>query len=290
MLRQQFLQEIQASNLMIHSSGYEMLNHISNAIIDGTFTPEAIEQTILSTRGDIYLEKDDAGNPVNPFDSWTEGSIAIIPLTGIMMKYGYWWSYGVDDIAAIISMAYLSEKISAVIIKGDTPGGSTDSLFLLQEVLLNKTKPTYGFIDGMCASCGYIAFSYLDKIYAINRMARVGGIGVFARMIVPNKDNAYYRVVEVYPDESKDKNLPEREAIEGNDSKMKEDLSKLAIYYRDTVTSNRPGISEETLTGKVYYAFEAEGLGMIDGIKSLSQTVKELETLVAKRKEILSII
>ncbi|MEA4918138.1 S49 family peptidase [Proteiniphilum sp.] len=275
---------------MIHSSGYEILNHISNSIIDGTFTPEVIEQTIISTHGEIYLEKDDSGNPVNPFDSWTEGSIAIIPLAGIMMKYGYWWSYGVDDIASIIRMAYMSEKISGVIIKGDTPGGSTDSLFFLQEVLSNKTKPTYGFVDGMCASCGYIAFSYLDKIYAINRMARVGGIGVFARMLVPNKENAYYRVVEVIPDESKDKNLPEREAIEGNDEKMKQELSKLAIYFRGTVTSNRPGINEDTLTGKVYYAYEAEELGLIDGIRSLSQTVEELETLVAKRKEILSII
>lgn len=289
MLRQQFLHEIQASNLMIHSSGYEMLNHISNAIIDGSFTPEFVEQAIVSTRGDIYHEKDDSA-PINPFDEWAEGSIAIIPLVGIMMKYGYWWSYGVDEIASIIRMAYASEKISAVIIKGDTPGGSTDSLFLIQEVLSEKTKPTYGFIDGMCSSCGYIAFSYVDKIYAINRMARAGGIGVFARMLVPNNENAYYRVVEVYPDESKDKNLPQREAIDGKDEKMKQELSKIALYFRETVKTNRPGISDETLTGKVYYAYEAEELGMIDGIRTLSQTIKELEGIVNQRKEILSII
>lgn len=290
MLRRLFLQEIQASNLMIHASGYEVLNHISNSILNDTFKPEIIEIPIVSNKGELFVDRDNDGNIINPFDSWQSGSIAIIPLTGIMMKRGYWWSFGMDDVAEIIRMAYQSDKISAVIIKGDTPGGSTDSIFLLQEVLSEKTKPTYGFIDGMCASCGYIVFSYLDKIYAINKMARVGGIGVFARMLVPNRENASYKIVEVYPDESKDKNLPEREAIEGKPEKMKEKLSKLATYFQDMVKANRPNIDPGTLTGKTYYAYEGQNLGLIDGIKPFVQVVSEIEKIVADRKEILSII
>ncbi len=290
MLRRLFLQEIQASNLMIHASGYEVLNHISNSIMNDTFKPEIIEIPIVSNKGELFVDRDNDGNIINPFDSWQNGSIAIIPLTGIMMKRGYWWSFGMDDVAEIIRMAYQSDKISAVIIKGDTPGGSTDSIFLLQEVLSEKTKPTYGFIDGMCASCGYIVFSYLDKIYAINKMARVGGIGVFARMLVPNRENASYKIVEVYPDESKDKNLPEREAIEGKPEKMKEELSKLATYFQDMVKANRPNIDPGTLTGKTYYAYEGQNLGLIDGIKPFVQVVSEIEKIVADRKEILSII
>ncbi len=286
MLRQQFIQEIQASTLMIHTSGYEVLTNIANSIISGKFTPEIMDQTIISTYGEIINDFEDSGNP---FDSWQQGSIAIIPLIGVMMKYGYWWSYGVDDIAAIIKMAYLSDKISAVILKGDTPGGATDSLFNLEEVLREKTKPTYGFIDGMCASCGYIAFSYLDKIYAINKMAMVGSIGVFARLIVPNPGNSTYRIIEVYPDESKDKNLPEREAIEGKPEKLKNEIAKLAIYFQDVVKSNRPGINPEVLTGSLYYAYEAEQLGMIDGIRTLSQVIEEIQELVAARTELLSI-
>ena len=290
MLRRLFLQEIQASNLMIHSSGYEVLNHISNSILNDTFKPDVIDIPIVSTKGELYVEKDQDGNIINPFDSWQSGSIAIIPLTGIMMKRGYWWSYGMDDVAEIIRMAYQSDKISAVIIKGDTPGGSTDSIFLLQEVLSEKTKPTFGFVDGMCASCGYIVFSYLDKIYAINKMTRIGGIGVFARMIVPNRENSNYKIVEVYPDESKDKNLPEREAVEGKPEKMKDELSKLAVYFQDVVKANRPNIDPGTLTGKTYYAYEAQGLGLIDGIKTFAQVISEIDKLISDRKEILSII
>ena len=198
--------------------------------------------------------------------------------------------YGVDDVARIISLAYQSPQISAVILKANTPGGSVDSLYLIQEVLSEKIKPTYGYIDGMCASCGYVAMSYTDKLYAINKMANVGGIGVYASIVTPNKDNAYYKVVEVYPPESKDKNLEVREAIKGNPKLLEEELSKLAIYIQDTVKANRPGISAETMTGKLYYGYEAEQLGMIDGIRKLSDVIAEIESLTQSRKQFLSTI
>ena len=274
---------------MLDVSGWEMINSIANAIHLGIFIPETIESTVFSNRGEIlYLTGDPEDG--NPFNKWVSGSIAVIPLSGIMLKETYWWGNGVDDIAELIRLAYLSDKISAVIIKANTPGGSTDSLYRIQEVLSEKLKPTFGYIDGMCASCGYVALSYTDKIYAINKMVSVGGIGVYARMVVPNKENSMYKVIEVYPEESKDKNLEVREAVKGNEKPLKEELSKLALYIRDTVKGNRPGISDDTMTGKLYYGYEAESLGMIDGIKKLSDLISEIEKLTETRKQFLQTI
>ena len=289
MLKHRFLQETQSTTLMLDVSGWETINSIANAIHLGVFSPEVIESTVISHRGELFSLPDD-DDPVNPFDRWQSGSVAIIPLSGIMLKESYWWGYGVDDVARIILLAYQSDQIASVILKANTPGGSTDSLYLIQEVLSEKTKPTYGYIDGMCASCGYVTLSYTDKLYAINKMVSVGGIGVYARLLVPNKENSYYKVVEVYPKESKDKNLEVREAMKGNTKLLEEELSKLAIYIQDTVKANRPGISEDTMTGKLYYGYEAEQLGMIDGIKKLSEVIAELEKLTEIRKQFLSII
>jgi ClpP class serine protease len=260
---------------------------MANSIQSGTFNPQIIEQAVVSTRGELYLVTDEDDPDRNPFDQWQEGSIAIIPLSGTMMKRSYWWGYGVDEVAGIIRQAYLSDRISAVIIKGDTPGGVTNSLFLLEEVLSSKLKPTYGYVDGQVLSCGYIAFSFLDKIYAINKMAAVGGIGVFARIVAPNKENSSYNIIDVYPKESKDKNLDVREAIDGKTGLMEEELSKMALQIQATVKANRPDIGDETLTGKEYYAYEAEQLGMIDGIRTLRQVVEELQKLTETRKQIL---
>ena len=290
MLRQRFLQETQSSVLGLDSSGWETINSIANAIYLGVFVPESIESTIISQRGEIFYLPDDGNEQENPFDRWQFGSVAVIPLSGIMLKESYWWGYGVDDVARIISLAYQSQKISGIILKANTPGGSTDSLYLIQEVLSEKIKPTYGYIDGMCASCGYVAMSYTDKLYAINKMVQVGGIGVYARMLVPNNANSSYKIVEVYPDASKDKNLEVREAVKGNDKLLKEELEKLAIYIQDTVKANRPGISSDTMTGKLYYGYEAEQLGMMDGVRKLSEVISEIETLTESRKQFLSTI
>jgi protease-4 len=272
---------------MLHSSGYKTVEYICNAILNGTFAPEIADKTIVSCHGEVYRETDSHEKNYNPFDAWQADSIAIIPLTGLMTKYGTWWSMGVDDVATYISLAYESNNISAVILKGDTPGGDTDSIFHLQEVLADKKKPTYGFVDGMCASCGYIAFSYLDKIYAINRMTRVGSVGVCVMMAAPNDSRSNYKIIEAYPKESKDKNLEQREMLKGNDAPMKEMLSKYAIYFQDIVKANRPSVQPETLTGKMYYAYEAETLGLIDGIRTLTEVVSEINALTESRKKIL---
>ena len=289
MIRQKFLTEIESARLMLHQSGYKSIDYICNAIQNGTFVPETVKHIIVSNKGETYSFSDSADSSSNPFDAWQQDSVAIIPLTGLMLKERYWWEHGagMDDIAAVIRQAYESANISSVIIKFDTPGGNTDSIFLLQEVLSKKIKPTFGYVDGMCASCGYIVASYLDKIYSINKMARIGGVGVFARMLIPNDKDSYYKVVEAYPEESKDKNLPERELAAGNDTPMKEQLSKLAVYFQDLVTDNRPKIPAEALTGKIYYSYEAEKLSMIDGVRTLSEVITEITKLVESRKQIL---
>jgi len=280
-----FLQSLSSSFLSIHTGGYEALQAAANAALAGTANVESMDLTIQSHQGTVYQQDDETGNP---FDRWENNSIAIIPLTGVMLKKSYWWIYGVDDLAEVIRLAYKSDKIIGVLIKGDTPGGSTDSLYLLEDVLKNRTKPTFMMIDGMLCSCGYIAGSYCDKIYALNKMCQVGSIGVFARLAWwKNDKKSSYQVIEVYPNESEWKNKPEREAMEGKDELMKEDLSKLAQYYQETVKTNRPKIKTDAdgvLTGKTFFAYEAKDLGMIDGIKNEEEIIAEIIEKVALTK------
>ncbi len=291
MLHSIFLQAIKSSYLSIHTGGYDVLQAAANAALAGTAKIEQKDLVIQSNYGTMYQTDDETGNP---FDRWENGSIAIIPLSGIMLKNGYWWRLGVDDVAEVIRLAYKSDKISGVLIKGNTPGGATESLFVLEDVLANRTKPTFMEVEGMLCSCGYIAGSYCDKIYAINKMCQVGSLGVFARLSwFKNDETSCYKVIEVYPDESAYKNKPEREAMEGNTELLKEDLSKLAKYFQETVKANRPQLKADVdgvLGGKVFFAYEAAEHGMIDGIKNEESIIAEMVALTENRNKILSII
>lgn len=271
-----FLNDIKASQLMVDTSGHEALSIMINSIQHGITIPNRQDLAVLNTCGQSY-----DSSSKNPFDTWEKGSIAIIPLNGIMFKSGSWWYYGVDEIAHILQLAYESDRISAVLFKGNTPGGSTDSVYVLEEVLRNKTKPTYMLVTGMLCSCGIYVGSFFDKIYAINDMCNVGSLGVFARLIAPN-ENGSYKIVEVYPDESHLKNYPEREALKDNDKPLKDELSKLANHFGDILKENRPQITDrDVYAGKTYIAREAVAIGLIDGVKSESTVIKELQALTS---------
>jgi len=279
-----FINDIKALPLMIHQSGYEALTVWANSIYNGAFPPEKKTLAVYSTSGQSYS----SGSAKNPFDSWEKGSIAVIPLQGIMLKSGSWWYYGVDEISDLLRLAYDSDRISAVLIKGNTPGGSTDSVYVMEETLRNRNKPTWMLVDGMLCSCGIYIGSFCDKIYAINEMCNIGSLGVFARMVAPVPgENSGYKIVEVYPDESSQKNYPEREAIKGNEAPLKEELSRLAIHFQNVVKQNRPNITDQNVfAGKTFYAGDAAAVGLIDAVKSERDTITELLALTNVSQEI----
>lgn len=272
MLLDTFLHQIRSSPLMLHTSGHDALTDLANSFLNGLSPREQKSITIRSNLGESY----NSDSSSNPFDYWNEGSIAVIPLNGIMLKSGSWFYYGVDEIAQIVKLAYQSPKISAVLFKGNTPGGATDSVYVMEETLRNKNKPTYMLVDGSLCSCGMYVGSFCDKINAINDMCQVGSIGVFGRLMGPG-ENSGFKVVEVYPDESHLKNYPEREALNGNTEPMKVELAKLATHFQNIIKENRPGITDkEAFAGKIYYAKDAVGIGLIDAVKSERETIAEL--------------
>lgn len=263
---------------MIHSSGYDALTDLANSFLNGQ--QSIVQQRSISICNTFGQDFDVSGPSSNPFDAWNEGSIAIIPLQGIMLKSGSWFYYGVDEIANILKLAYQSSKISAVLVRGNTPGGSTDSVYVMEEVLREKNKPTWMLIHGSMCSCGIYVASFCDQIWAINDMCRVGSLGVFARLIAPS-ENSGYKIEEIYPDESYLKNYPEREALKGNPDPMKEELSKLANHFIGVVKENLPGITDkDAFAGKTYNSKEATEIGLINGVKSEKDILAELISLV----------
>ena len=286
----QFLNGLKASPLMIHSSGYEALIASATSILNGLNIPEKQPIAISNTKGE-RLPETYSGNPYDKMDS---GSIAIIPLHGVMFKHGSWRNYGVDEIARYIKLAYESENISAVLINGDSPGGYTDSVYLIEEVLRGKNKPTWMFVSGQLCSCALYVGSFCDKIYAINDMCTVGSLGVFAQLVYPTPGaTTSYTIREIYPDESKLKNYPTREAIGGNDDPLKDELSVLAVHFQNIMKENRPGITDNNVfLGKDYRAINAVAIGLIDGVKTERDVIEDLAaetshtTSAAYREEI----
>jgi protease IV len=292
MSKKLFLQELYSDNWAINQSGIDTLRAIdTHDVMLMNNDVEPISVTGVHESG-IIKANYTAGEDVDVFNAFPEGSIAILPLAGIMTKYNTWWNWGVDTIAELIRAASISPKINGVIIMIDTPGGSVNSVFQIVDAITKSTKPVFALIDGGCYSAGEYVRGFCNKSYALHEMCGFGSVGIMATFRDYSKLDEKYGITTtvIYPPESKFKNLPEREALDGKpDLIIKEQLSPWAIHFQNTMKKNLPNMDtsiEGILEGKEFYATAAVKNGWIDGIKNLSEVISEMIGEIETRKTI----
>ncbi|NCP52966.1 MAG: hypothetical protein GW817_11985 [Flavobacteriales bacterium] len=222
----------------------------------------------------------------NPLPKNSEGqtilekdSIAIVSMIGEVVKYGDYCVYGADEIVNALNIADKNPNVKSTILKIDGPGGAVSAIGLFQEFAQAKTKKVIGLCDSTLSLHYWAAAEICDHIMAENNVsARFGSIGVLLSFADNRKamEERGYKFHEIYPEESKDKNLAFTLAREGKYDMIKSEfLSPLAKKFQERVRANRPNLKEENgvLSGKTFFADEALRLGLIDSIGSFQKAI-----------------
>ena len=84
---------------------------------------------------------------------------------------------GMATIGNYIKTADKSEKIDAIILHIDSPGGTVDGTSDLAEIVKNTSKPILAFADGMMGSAAMWIGSATKEIIAANNKTQAGSIG-----------------------------------------------------------------------------------------------------------------
>jgi len=279
-MNNQIINELRTSPLaMVHTGTTEMEAVLHEAQRPASGYPEIQAVQRAQNATDICNVFNNSG--------YSAERIAIFSITGMMMKYAHfnfssedleWTVPGIDDIALLLEYVMQSEDIDGAILVFNTPGGTTQSLIRLEEVLKNRTKPVVAVVDGMCASAGMYAASLCDRVIALNKMCSVGSIGVMVQLVDygPFYKKQGIKIIEIYPPESADKNKSYRDAIDGKTQTMIDEvLTPLAVNFQDIVRSHRPVDEsiEGVLSGKMFYAEEAIKAGLVDEIGNFESAV-----------------
>ncbi|MCO6499124.1 MAG: S49 family peptidase [Vicingus serpentipes] len=230
------------------------------------------------------------GIPLDNLTDFPEGTTLVIPFSGPVMRDDYCGDLGTESYTALIKKATLLPNIESIILSIDSPGGQCSGTQMMVEAIKNCSKPIIAFInDGMAASAGYWIASACDEIYVSNKSSEVGSIGTLCQIA---DWEAYYekdglKIHTIYAPQSKDKNRPYKDAREGDYKLITEDLKILTDHFIDSVKEsrgNRLNTSKENpFTGKMYFAEEAEAIGLIDGIKSLEDAFERAAEIVANK-------
>jgi protease IV len=240
-----------------------------------------------SDRGKFPIQAGSSSNTISglsSFDDAPEGSIAIIPLKSVMVKYGTWCEYGTEEIAAAMLKAAASDKIDAIILDIDSGGGAVDAippmLEAIRKVQTEFNKPVIACCD-LCASAAYYVASKCNMIIAGNNLSsEFGSIGVMMSFIdmQPYYEEMGVKFHRIYAPESNYKNLSFENALKG-DYKMlqEEDLSPLAINFQNAIKENRGSKldlkADGLLSGRMFYAADAKKVGLIDEVGNMDMAI-----------------
>ncbi len=210
-----------------------------------------------------------------------KSDVAVIPIVGSITKYDSCFSYGAITYARAILAAAKHPDVGSIVLDIDSGGGAVNAIGILKEAIRQTKelgKPILAHVD-LCASLAYWIASQCDAIFCDNALSEVGSIGGFCKIIDDTGalEMKGYKVITIYADESGDKNLFYRQALDGDYSLLKKDLSHNVALFHQDVKAGRPEIKDDSpgvFTGAMFYPEQAEELGLINGVMTLEACIE----------------
>jgi len=199
-----------------------------------------------------------------------KGSIAIIPITDVIMKYDFCGQFGTQTITNIIKDAEASQNVVGILLDMDTPGGEVYGTKNVSDAVANCKKPVVVHVnDGYCASAGYYIACGADRILMNQPATKVGSIGVYTTLMdfTGMYESKGVKVLTIYSPTSPEKNAAYLQAVkEGKTQLMEKELAYLDAVFMDQVRKGRGSkLNEKALAGGMYFTEEAISLGLCDG-------------------------
>lgn len=208
--------------------------------------------------------------------------VAIIPIQGTLTKRGDLCSYGMRDYIGMIERANKSEKVAAIVLDMESPGGTVDGTSELGLAVKQSKKPVVAFGDGMVASAAYWVASQAREIIANkNNPTEFGSIGVlymhYNAQAYIQKEIGSIEIIRAPQSQDKARINMIEPITDEQRAEIKEELKATAKEFFSTVKKGRGARlntgEENIFTGKMYKHQDALALGMIDALGTLQSAV-----------------
>lgn len=205
-------------------------------------------------------------------------AVVLLNLRGAITKYDTWCSNGMLTFIDWLKAADSVASVKGIVVSVDSGGGEAMVCEAVAKQMDSMSKPVFTSVHGYMCSAAYYVLAKSTKIYATGQSDIIGSIGT---MVTLADYRDYFKeqginMLEIYADQSTEKNGLYRDAIDGNTTPIKEQmLNPLCQMFIDYVKSSRSGINEGVLKGATYLGQSALDNGLIDGFRSLQEVINE---------------
>jgi ClpP class serine protease len=246
-------------------------------------TPYQLYQKFFAS-SDIIMAPESSWD-MEDFNGFEGASVAVIPVTGPLMKDDFCGSFGTKTMRYLTNMATKAASVKSIVYLIDSPGGTVDGNEAFADAIKSSSKRTIAVVDGYMCSAAYWLGCSCDEVYAGSQTDIIGSIGTMCAFQDASKALEARGIVlrEFYATASTEKNAAHREAMKGDGKKLiQQTLDPLNNVFLSTVKANRGSKlnleQENVLNGRTYTSHDALAAGLIDGIKSLDVVLGEAKT------------
>jgi protease-4 len=227
---------------------------------------------------EVDLEKRVASSQSFSTSVSNQATIYHLKVEGVILKNDYCGDAGLVTLEKYILRAANDPKVAAIWLEIDTGGGEASYLAAFAQTIrdVKAMKPVIGFtMGGMCCSAGYYIMSQCTAAFMGTRSDEVGSIGTMWAFYGQGPKSKAWNVLHyVNATKSVDKNKNWLDALEGNYEGLRKSMDPMNDEFHRQIKLSRPNVSEEALTGKVYYYEDAIALGLVDGLKNRAEILE----------------
>lgn len=247
----------------------DFLSHIPPQVEAVDFTPTAFAS---DTFGRSALT--DGASP-------GQKCVVVIPMHGTITKYDTCTSTGTTTISAELLRLAADKNVVGVVLDIDSGGGACNAIPPMVAAISKVKamgKPIVAHCD-FCASAAYWIASQCDAVFADNNMSEFGSIGVMVQILDSRVNRDGEKIITIYANESTDKNLSYRKALDGDFSLIKEEMSPIVQDFHTAVKAGRENLKFDApgvLSGAVFRAAKAIDLGLANALLDLDGTVENV--------------
>ena len=226
---------------------------------------------------ETFMASYDNGNFGNTFNlsKSEEKQIGCLEMTGPMATYGDGCTFGADDYLYALRSMNENDKVSAIVLKIDGPGGAVSAINAFKEFKSEKKKPIVALCNDCYSLHYWIVCLLADYVMAYGSISSgFGSIGTTC-MIMDSRDamkQEGYKVLIINAEGSDLKNKAMQDFYEGKDEDFKKriqaELTPIKEEFVSDVQSAFPEISKDAriFQADTFNAKQALEFKMIHGI------------------------
>lgn len=276
------------------TSAYQLLSAILSE--PWAIDPAAAESYFPLVDALLRGDQDFKAASSDPFEAMKDrvemvGDVAVVKMEGVMLRDDPFCGTGCLERAELIQNLSADNKVAAVVLKINSPGGQVNGLEQLSAAIRGSSKPVVAFCNaGLIASAAYWVACSATEVYTSSKSDRVGSIGAFITVLDLQKRYEMMGVkpIEVYAPQSTEKNQPIRDLLKtGDETAIKAELAQLVNQFVAHVKEMRGeklnAQAGDPFKGKTYFAAEAQAIGLTDGTLTLSQAIERARELATTK-------